>query len=577
MEELRALATNVDIGWTLVGAALVFFMQAGFAMVETGLTRAKNAGNIVMKNLMDFCIGTPIYWFIGFGIMFGETGALIGGLDLFSMKSTDYTTMIFQTVFCATSATIVSGAMAERTKFSSYCIYSALISLFVYPISGHWIWGGGWLAQLGFHDFAGSTAVHMVGGVAAFVGAAILGPRIGKYDKNGKPNAILGHSMTLAALGVFILWFCWFGFNGCSTVALSGDGATNAARIFYTTNLAAAMATVTVLIITWVRYKKPDVSMTLNGSLAGLVAITAGCDTVTPVGAALIGVIAGFAVVFGIEFVDQKMKVDDPVGAVGVHGICGCLGTILTGLFAYYDFGNGEKLGLFYGGGIHFFGLQILGVVVVIAWVAVTMTIIFNVLKHTIGLRASAVEEIEGLDIHEHGLASAYADFALTSSINNFSGSGTTAIPTELPKKAVPVDDAVPVQVRSETAPIASDTHLTKITIVAKQSKFDDLKDALNGIGVTGMTVTNVLGCGIQKGKAEFYRGVQMDMNLLPKIQVDVVVSKVAPEKVIATAKKALYTGHIGDGKIFVYNVQNVIKVRTGEEGVDALQGEDFF
>ena len=577
MEELRALATNVDIGWTLVGAALVFFMQAGFAMVETGLTRAKNAGNIVMKNLMDFCIGTPIYWFIGFGIMFGGTGALIGGLDLFSMKSTDYTTMIFQTVFCATSATIVSGAMAERTKFSSYCIYSALISLFVYPISGHWIWGGGWLAQLGFHDFAGSTAVHMVGGVAAFVGAAILGPRIGKYDKNGKPNAILGHSMTLAALGVFILWFCWFGFNGCSTVALSGDGATNAARIFYTTNLAAAMATVTVLIITWVRYKKPDVSMTLNGSLAGLVAITAGCDTVTPVGAALIGVIAGFAVVFGIEFVDQKLKVDDPVGAVGVHGICGCLGTILTGLFAYYDFGNGEKLGLFYGGGIHFLGLQILGVVAVIAWVAVTMTIIFNVLKHTIGLRASAVEEIEGLDIHEHGLASAYADFALTSSINNFSGSGTTAIPTELPKKAVPVDDAVPVQVRSETAPIASDTHLTKITIVAKQSKFDDLKDALTGIGVTGMTVTNVLGCGIQKGKAEFYRGVQMDMNLLPKIQVDVVVSKVAPEKVIATAKKALYTGHIGDGKIFVYNVQNVIKVRTGEEGVDALQGEDFF
>ena len=577
MEELRALATNVDIGWTLVGAALVFFMQAGFAMVETGLTRAKNAGNIVMKNLMDFCIGTPIYWFIGFGIMFGGTGALIGGLDLFSMKSTDYTTMIFQTVFCATSATIVSGAMAERTKFSSYCIYSALISLFVYPISGHWIWGGGWLAQLGFHDFAGSTAVHMVGGVAAFVGAAILGPRIGKYDKNGKPNAILGHSMTLAALGVFILWFCWFGFNGCSTVALSGDGATNAARIFYTTNLAAAMATVTVLIITWVRYKKPDVSMTLNGSLAGLVAITAGCDTVTPVGAALIGVIAGFAVVFGIEFVDQKLKVDDPVGAVGVHGICGCLGTILTGLFAYYDFGNGEKLGLFYGGGIHFLGLQILGVVAVIAWVAVTMTIIFNVLKHTIGLRASAVEEIEGLDIHEHGLASAYADFALTSSINNFSGSGTTAIPTELPKKAVPVDDAVPVQVRSETAPIASDTHLTKITIVAKQSKFDDLKDALNGIGVTGMTVTNVLGCGIQKGKAEFYRGVQMDMNLLPKIQVDVVVSKVAPEKVIATASYALYSGHIGDGMFFVYNVHNVFIVRTGEEGFDALQGEDFF
>ncbi len=580
MEELKALATSVDIGWILLGAALVFFMQAGFAMVETGLTIAKNAGNIVMKNLMDFCIGTPIYWFIGFGIMFGGTGALFGGIDLFCLKQDDYAMMIFQTVFCATSATIVSGAMAERTKFSSYCIYSALISLFVYPISGHWVWGGGWLQSMGFHDFAGSTAVHMVGGVAAFIGAAILGPRIGKYDKDGKPNAILGHSMTLAALGVFILWFCWFGFNGCSTVALSGEGAVNAARIFYTTNLAAAMATVTVLIITWVRYKKPDVSMTLNGSLAGLVAITAGCDTVTPVGAALIGFLAGFAVVFGIEFVDQKLKVDDPVGAVGVHGICGAFGTLLTGLFAYYDFGSGEKLGVFYGGGFKFFGTQVLGVVSVIAWVAVTMTIIFTVLKKTIGLRASVTEEVEGLDIHEHGLASAYADFALTSSINNFSGSALTAEPAVFPAapstKHVSEDEAVPVQLRSG-APVASDTHLTKITIIAKQSKFDDLKSALNNIGVTGMTVTNVLGCGIQKGKAEYYRGVQMDMNLLPKIQVDVVVSKVAPEKVIQAAKKALYTGHIGDGKIFVYNVQNVIKVRTGEEGFDALQGEDFF
>ena len=580
MEELKALATSVDIGWILLGAALVFFMQAGFAMVETGLTRAKNAGNIVMKNLMDFCIGTPIYWFIGFGIMFGGTGALFGGIDLFCLKQDDYAMMIFQTVFCATSATIVSGAMAERTKFSSYCIYSALISLFVYPISGHWVWGGGWLQSMGFHDFAGSTAVHMVGGVAAFIGAAILGPRIGKYDKDGKPNAILGHSMTLAALGVFILWFCWFGFNGCSTVALSGEGAVNAARIFYTTNLAAAMATVTALIITWVRYKKPDVSMTLNGSLAGLVAITAGCDTVTPVGAALIGFLAGFAVVFGIEFVDQKLKVDDPVGAVGVHGICGAFGTLLTGLFAYYDFGSGEKLGVFYGGGFKFFGTQVLGVVSVIAWVAVTMTIIFTVLKKTIGLRASVTEEVEGLDIHEHGLASAYTDFALTSSINNFSGSALTAEPAVFPAapspKHVSEDEAVPVQLRSG-APVASDTHLTKITIIAKQSKFDDLKSALNNIGVTGMTVTNVLGCGIQKGKAEYYRGVQMDMNLLPKIQVDVVVSKVAPEKVIQAAKKALYTGHIGDGKIFVYNVQNVIKVRTGEEGFDALQGEDFF
>ncbi len=576
MDELKTLTTGLDTSWVLIGAALVFFMQAGFAMVETGLTRAKNAGNIVMKNLMDFCIGTPIYWIVGFGIMFGGTGALFGGIDLFCMKTDDFATMIFQTVFCATSATIVSGAMAERTKFSAYCVYSALISLFVYPISGHWIWGGGWLAQLGFHDFAGSTAVHMVGGVAAFVGAAVLGPRIGKYGKDGKPNAILGHSMTLAALGVFILWFCWFGFNGCSTLAMSGDNAARAARIFYTTNLAAAVATVTVMIFTWIRYKKPDVSMTLNGSLAGLVAITAGCDTVTPVGAAIIGIVAGFAVVLGIEFVDQKLKVDDPVGAVGVHGICGMTGTLLTGLFAYYDFGTGEKLGVFYGGGFHFFLTQLLGVVCVIAWVAVTMTIIFNVLKHTIGLRASVTEEIEGLDIHEHGLASAYADFAQTSSINNFGGVRDT-YDAALPEKPVHVDDAVPVQVKTPTETIASDTNITKITIVAKQSKFDELKEALNKIGVMGMTVTNVLGCGTQKGKAEYYRGVQMDLNLLPKIQVDVVVSKVSPAAVIAAAKKALYTGHIGDGKIFVYNVANVVKVRTGEEGFDALQGDDFF
>jgi Amt family ammonium transporter len=466
--------------------------------------------------------------------------------------------------------------MAERTKFSAYCIYSALISLFVYPVSGHWIWGGGWLSNLGFHDFAGSTAVHMVGGVAALIGAAILGPRIGKYDKNGKPNAILGHSLTLAALGVFILWFCWFGFNGCSTLALSGDGATTAARVFYTTNLAAAMATVTVMIITWVRYKKPDVSMTLNGSLAGLVAITAGCDTVTPVGAALIGIIAGFVVVFGIEFIDQKLKIDDPVGAIGVHGMCGASGTLLTGLFAYYDFGGGEKLGVFYGGGFHFFGIQLLGVVAVILWVTVCMTIIFQVLKHTIGLRASVTEELEGLDVHEHGLASAYADFALVSSINNFGGAAFTPA-VQVPSGPVHMDEAVPVQVKSTDTTIASDTNLTKITIVAKQSKFDDLKEALNEIGVTGMTVTNVLGCGVQKGKTEYYRGVQMDLNLLPKIQVDVVVSKVAPQTVIDAAKKALYTGHIGDGKIFVYNVANVIKVRTGEEGYDALQGDDFF
>ena len=404
----------VNTIWVLVGAALVFFMQAGFAMVETGFTRAKNAGNIIMKNLMDFAIGTPLYWLTGFGIMFAGSGAFIGGFDPFVRG--DYSAilpagvplpayLIFQTVFCATAATIVSGAMAERTKFISYCIYSAVISAIVYPISGHWIWGGGWLAQLGFHDFAGSTAVHMCGGVAALIGAKILGPRIGKYDKDGKPKAILGHSLTLGALGVFILWFCWFGFNGCSTVAMDSDEAIySAGNIFVTTNLAAAVATVAVMIITWIRYKKPDISMTLNGSLAGLVAVTAGCDVVTPTGAFFIGLIAAFVVVFGIEFVDQVLKIDDPVGAVGVHCFCGAVGTLLTGLFD-------KENGVFYGGGFHMLGIQLLGVVTVCAWVGITMIIVFEVLKHTIGLRVPADIEIKGLDYAEHGLASAYSGF----------------------------------------------------------------------------------------------------------------------------------------------------------------------
>ena len=568
VETIETLAASIDISWTLIGAALVFFMQAGFAMVETGLTRSKNAGNIIMKNLMDFCIGTPLYWFIGYGIMFGGTGALIGGLDLFSMSSTDFTSMIFQTVFCATAATIVSGAMAERTKFISYCLYSGFISLLVYPVSGHWIWGGGWLAQIGFHDFAGSTAVHMVGGVAAFVGACILGPRIGKYDKRGKPRAILGHSMTLAALGCFILWFCWFGFNGGSTVAMSGGAAYDAARIFFTTNLAAAMSTLTVMIITWFRYKKPDVSMTLNGALAGLVAITAGCDLVTPVGAAIIGIVAGFAVVFGIEFVEKKLKVDDPVGAVGVHAVNGAMGTILTGVFAYY----GDTKGLFYGGGFRFLGVQIIGVLAVITWVVVTMFIFFTFIKKTIGLRCSAQEEIEGLDLHEHGLASAYPDFVPATGITDLE----TATAVEFELGDAEVDEAVPVQVITQPATVtASDVKLSKVTIITRQSKFEELKAAMNKIGVTGMTVTQVLGCGVQKGKPEYYRGVAMDMNLLPKIQVDIVVSKVPVSKVIEKAKKVLYTGHIGDGKIFVYDVENVVKVRTGEEGFDALQGEE--
>ncbi len=574
MNDITALGNALNVGWILLGAALVFFMQAGFAMVETGFTRAKNAGNIIMKNLMDFSLGTPIFWIFGFGLMFGGTGALIGGIDLFTTGGDGgWATLIFQTVFCATAATIVSGSMAERTKFSAYCIYSMLISAIVYPISGHWIWGGGWLAQLGFHDFAGSCAVHMVGGTAAFIGAKILGPRIGKYTKDGKARAIPGHSLTLGALGVFILWFCWFGFNGCSTVALTDGAADVAARVFVTTNLAAAVATVTVMCITWVRYKKPDVSMTLNGSLAGLVAITAGCDAVTPVGAAIIGIIAGFVVVFGIEFVDQKLKVDDPVGAVGVHGLCGLTGTLLTGVFAYYLTDDlGQPLGLLYGGGVHFLGVQVLGIVSVLAWVGVTMVIIFQAIKHTIGLRVTEAEEISGLDLPEHGLTSAYADFmpVPTTVLGTRAGEAAALAnqTTAAPAAAVPV-----TRVQTEQAE-GKPTAIHKVVIITNQSRFEALKNAMNEIGVTGMTVIQAAGCGMQKGAPEYYRGVPVEATLLPKVKLELVVSAVPVETVVEAARRALYTGHIGDGKIFVYDVADVIKIRTGETGYDALQDD---
>lgn len=564
----------VNTIWVLVGTALVFFMQAGFAMVETGFTRAKNAGNIIMKNLMDFCIGTPVFWLVGFGLMFGSSGSFIGSIKGIATEANYGSSMlpdgvpfwaflIFQTVFCATSATIVSGAMAERTKFSAYCLYSLIISLVIYPISGHWIWGGGWLSQLGFHDFAGSTAVHMVGGLAALIGALILGPRIGKYDKNGKAKAIPGHSLTLGALGVFILWFCWFGFNGASTVSMEGEAIVSTGKIFVTTNLAAAVATCTVLIITWVKYKKPDVSMTLNGSLAGLVAITAGCDTVSPTSAAIIGIIAGFVVVFGIEFIDQKLKIDDPVGAIGVHFLNGAVGTLCVGLFS--DGAGTDGLGLFVGGGFKLLGIQALGVISVIGWVAVTMTIVFLVMKHTIGLRVTAEEEIAGLDIKEHGLASSYADFMTFDSTE-----GTPSLPTTTDSAATTEKPVATTQTDAADAP-----RLTKISIVTRQNKLNELMQALNGIGVTGITITNVLGCGTQKGATNYYRGAQMDMSLLPKIKVEIVVSKVPVSLVIETARKVLYTGNIGDGKLFVYDIENVVKVRTGEEGYAALQGSE--
>ena len=578
MRELVMEAASAEVFgvWFLIGAALVFWMQAGFAMVEAGFTRAKNTGNIIMKNLMDFCIGTVVFILIGFGLLMGEDlFGFIGkpGFDLFTAYAEfDFSSFVFNLVFCATTATIVSGAMAERTKFLSYCIYSAVISALIYPIEAHWIWGGGWLAQIGFHDFAGSCAIHMVGGISALIGAKILGPRIGKFkkDKSGKivkVNAFPGHSIALGALGVFILWLGWYGFNGAAATSLEQLGS-----IFLTTTIAPAVATVVCMIFTWIKYGKPDVSMCLNASLAGLVAITAPCDVTDAFGAIIIGAVAGLLVVFGVWLLDHVLHIDDPVGAVAVHCMNGIWGTLAVGLFATdtapgYSIANasGETLtGAFYGGGFELLGLQFVGFISVAAWTAVTITIAFLVIKAIVGLRVDREEEILGLDVTEHGLPSAYAGFAMQPEYIEEGSepivvSGDTPVAEAIPVKKVPAFD--------EGTP-----KFTKVEIICKESRFEALKTAMMELGITGMTVSHVLGCGVQKGKPEYYRGVQVEANLLPKVQIDIVVSKVPVRSVIETAKKVLYTGHIGDGKIFVYDVENVVKVRTGEEGFDALQ-----
>ena len=574
------MCSATDVIWVLAAAILVFFMQAGFALCEAGLTRAKNTGNILMKNMKDFCIGTPCFWLIGFGIMFAGSGPLIGGFDPLIRGSYDFGTLptwcyaIFQTVFCAAAATIVSGSMAERTNFKAYCIYSAVISLIVYPISGHWIWGGGWLSTLGFHDFAGSTCVHMVGGLIACLGAAMLGPRIGKSDKSGKARAIPGRNIMAMALGVFILWFCWFGFNGGSTVAMTADADMElASLVMFNTNLAAAVATVVGMIFTWIRYGKPDVSITFNAALAGLVAITAPCDCVTPAGAFFIGLIAGFLVVLAVEFFDNIAKIDDPVGAVSVHMVNGIWGTLAVGLFS--NGGDGVGTGLFYGGGFRQLGIQALGIVSVAAYVLAVMFIAFKIIDKTVGLRVPAQVELDGLDIREHGLASAYSGFA----INDMTGmdmdiNENTDLGEDNYEKASKgqIDAAVKVIRRQTSVDGVYDTGMHKVSIICRLSKFDALKTALNTLGVTGITMSQVMGCGIQKGAEEKYRGIPLDANLLPKVKVEVVVSRIPVDSVIEAAKKALYTGHIGDGKIFVYNVTRVVKVRTGEENYAALQ-----
>ena len=568
--------------WFLIGAAFVFWMQAGFAMVETGFTRAKNAGNIIMKNLMDFCIGTVMWFLIGASLMLSFTDPVTGetsvgiwsvlgkpGFSVFtSYADFDFSNFVFNLVFCATTATIVSGAMAERTKFSSYCIYSAIISGIIYPIEAHWTWGGGFLAQWGFHDYAGSACIHMVGGICALIGASFVGPRIGKFtrDVGGKVVKVMafpGHNLTIGALGVFILWLGWYGFNGAAATDVPTLGS-----VFLTTTVAPAVATVVTMIFTWLKYGKPDVSMCLNASLAGLVAITAPCDVTDCAGAAIIGAVAGLLVVFGIWLLDYKLHIDDPVGAVAVHMMNGIWGTIAVGLFAtesapgFASAGIGE--GLFYGGGLAQLGKQFGGMFVIVAWTVVTITIVFFLIKKIIGLRVSTEEEIIGLDKIEHNLESGYAGFALS---QNYSGAELSAAKRDGVK--IPEESAVPVVKMPSSKP---DAKFHKVVIVTRQTKFDEIKSAMNDIGVTGMTVTNVLGCGVQHGAGEFYRGAQVDMTLLPKIKVEIVVSEVPVDLVVATAKKVLYTGHIGDGKIFVYDVENVIKVRTGEEGYDALQ-----
>lgn len=579
-EEIMSAVNSELFGvWFLIGTALVFWMQAGFAMVEAGFTRAKNTGNILMKNLMDFCIGTVMFILIGFGLLLGEDlMGLIGkpGFDIFTgYADFDWSNFVFNLVFCATTATIVSGAMAERTKFLSYCVYSGVISALIYPVEAHWIWGGGWLSQMGFHDFAGSCAIHMVGGLSALIGAKILGPRIGKFskDKNGaviKVNAFPGHNLPLGCLGVFILWLGWYGFNGAAATSIGQLGS-----IFVTTTIAPAVATMVCMIFTWIRFGKPDVSMCLNASLAGLVAITAPCDVADAFGAIIIGAVAGVLVVFGVWFLDYVLSIDDPVGAVAVHFMNGVWGTIAVGLFATTSAPENDSLaGLFYGGGWDLLGKQLIGVLSVCAWTAVTITAAFMIIKATVGLRVTTEEEIVGLDSCEHGLPSAYAGFSIMDISNTMTmevNENTDLGDADYASASAAQKNAAVKVVQMSDVPAAV-SGIYKVVVIAKLSRYEKVKKVMNELGVTGMTVTQVMGCGIQKGAGEMYRGVEMDATLLPKVKIEVVVSKIPVDTVIEAAKKALYTGHIGDGKIFVYNVDRVVKIRTGEENFAALQ-----
>lgn len=565
---------QLNVIWMFMGIVLIFSMQAGFAMLEAGFTRAKNSGNIIMKNFLDFVCGSIVFWAIGYGLMMNQSGGVIGEIRLFPNFAgmideitgmPKWADLVFNTMFCATSATIVSGAMAGRTNFKAYLITSVFMSGIVYPISAGWVWGDGWLSTLtignatGFNDYAGSAVVHMVGGITALIGAKLLGPRIGKYGKKGESHAIPGHSITLGALGIFILWFGWFGFNASSSHGIATmENVMDVANVFMTTNTSAVFSMLTAVIITWVRYGKPDITMSLNGALAGLVAITAGCSVVDPWAAAITGIIAGLITVFGIEFIDTKLKIDDPVGASGVHGFCGLWGALACGFF-------NRDTGVFTSGEFGQLAIQLIGIVAILIWTVVTMTIVFSVIDKIVGLRVSEKAEIAGLDSSEHGFVSVSAEYG-TTNIFEYLEEATDV------KGDISIDRAIPVELDAASV-MASDVPITKIEIITKQERFEALKNAMNEIGVTGMTVTNVMGCGIQKGSKEYYRSVPMEVTLLPKVRVEIVVAKVPVELVVNVAKKVLYTGHIGDGKIFIYQCTNAIKVRTGETGYAAMQG----
>ena len=577
------ITSIIDTFWVLLAAILVFFMNLGFASVEAGLARAKNTVNILSKNFIVFAISSLGFMLLGWGLMFGGDNPLIGTEHLFILGSSDLSfydetltsnvpfwgKFFFQLVFCGTAATIVSGAVAERVKYISFILFSFVLTLVIYPIVGHWIWGGGWLADLGFLDFAGDTAVHSVGGWAALSGAMILGPRIGKYDKDGKPRAIPGHNMSLAVIGLFVLWLGWFGFNPGSTMSFQNPS--DVMHILVTTNTSAIAAVLTSTITSWVYLGKPDLGMTINGCLAGLVGITGSCAYVTIEASLLIGAVAGVFVVFAVVFFD-RIKIDDPVGATSVHLGCGVLGTLCVGLFAKEGVTTlSTANGLFYGGGVSLLGVELLGIVAVGVFTFAASSLVWLVLKKIIGIRVSAAEELAGLDVGEHGNA-AYPDFAAAvANVEDYADAGVSAAPpTPAAAPAVSIDEAVPV-IHNEQPGAA----ITKVTILTNQSRFAQLEDALDHLGVTGLTVTNVFGYGIQKGHTTYYRGAPVEARLLPKLKIDVVVSKIPTQTLVEAAKRALYTGNVGDGKIFISDVRDVVKVRTGETGYDALQDEE--